>query len=125
MKAKVKLADAPLRSTCPVASTLDLVGDKWSLLVVRDILHGKATYGELLDSPEGIPTNILADRLKRLQEAGIVVASAYQQRPVRHAYTLTEKGKQLGGVLLELVRWGKKHIPGTQALKGPASGAGG
>src|ERR1700722_19467716 len=54
------------RSACAVANSLDIVGDKWSLLVVRDLLHGKRTYGELAHSPERIPTNILADRLKRL-----------------------------------------------------------
>ena len=68
------------------------------------------------DSPEGIPTNILADRLKRLEESGIVASTAYQERPVRYAYTLTEKGKALGDIVLALVRWGKKHIPGTRTL---------
>ena len=64
MKANTKKPDAFRRSTCAIANTLDLVGDKWSLLVIRDMLHGKSTYGEILQSPEGIPTNILADRLK-------------------------------------------------------------
>jgi DNA-binding HxlR family transcriptional regulator len=113
------------RSACAVANTLDIVGDKWSLLVVRDLLHGKQTFGELLDSPEGIPTNLLADRLKRLEEAGIVEASAYQERPVRYAYTLTGKGEELGEVLLAIVHWGRKHIPGTQVLRrrGPSPSA--
>jgi DNA-binding HxlR family transcriptional regulator len=105
------------RSVCPIANTLDLVGDKWSLLVVRDLLHGKRTYGELLDSPEGIPTNMLADRLRRLEDAGLIASSAYQQRPVRYAYTLTEKGAELGDILLALVQWGKRHIPGTRTYK--------
>src|SRR5580658_2162261 len=91
------------RSACAVASSLDIVGDKWSLLVVRDLLHGKHTYGELAASPEGIPTNILADRLKRLESAGILTSTPYQQRPVRNAYTLTPKGAALGEVLLALV----------------------
>lgn len=104
------------RSPCAVASSLDIVGDKWSLLVVRDLLHGKRTYGELADSPERIPTNILADRLKRLEDAGIVSSAPYQERPVRYAYTLTPKGKDLGDVLLAFVRWGKRHIPGTVVL---------
>src|SRR5688572_29828570 len=86
----MKKASFP-RSVCPIANTLDLVGDKWSLLVVRDLLHGKRTYGELLDSPEGIPTNMLADRLRRLEDAGLIASSAYQQHPIRYAYTLTEK----------------------------------
>jgi DNA-binding HxlR family transcriptional regulator len=105
-----------LRSPCAVACTLDLVGDKWSLLVVRDLLRGSATYGDLQNSREGIPTNLLADRLKKLEAAEIVAKSAYQERPVRYAYELTEKGRDLSEVLGALVRWGKKHIPGTQAL---------
>jgi DNA-binding HxlR family transcriptional regulator len=104
------------RSACAVANSLDLVGDKWSLLVVRDLLHGKRTYGELAQSPEGIPTNILADRLKRLESAGIVTSTPYQERPVRYAYALTAKGIALGDVLLALVRWAKQHIPGTVAM---------
>lgn len=111
------------RSACAIANSLDIVGDKWSLLVVRDLLHGKHTYGELADSPEGIPTNILADRLKRLEAAGIIVSAPYQQHPVRYSYALTPKGRALGDVLLAFVRWGKEHIPGTLTLsEGPAGG---
>jgi DNA-binding HxlR family transcriptional regulator len=109
-----------LRSPCAVACTLDLVGDKWSLLVVRDLLRGNVTYGELQNSLERIPTNILADRLKRLEAARLIAKSAYQEHPVRYAYDLTEKGKALSDVLLALVRWGKKHIPGTRTLESPA-----
>ena len=105
-----------MRSPCAVASTLDIVGDKWSLLVIRDLLSGKTTYGEILESPEHIPTNILADRLRRLEDAGLLVKAAYQDRPVRFAYTLTAKGKDMGDVLLALVRWGRKHIAGTQVM---------
>jgi DNA-binding HxlR family transcriptional regulator len=114
----VKDADALRRSECAVANTLDLVGDKWSLLVVRDLLHGKRTYGDLLASPERIPTNILADRLKRLEAAGIVASAAYQERPVRYAYSLTPKGLALRDVLLAIVHWGRRHIPGTVVMKG-------
>jgi DNA-binding HxlR family transcriptional regulator len=101
------------RSPCPVACSLDLLGDKWTLLVVRDLLLGKTTYTEFQQSPEGIPTNILAERLKRLLAAGIVEKSRYQERPVRYAYHLTEKGRDLGPVLSALVDWGNRHIPGT------------
>jgi DNA-binding HxlR family transcriptional regulator len=104
------------RSACAIANSLDIVGDKWSLLVVRDLLHGKGTYGELSRSPERIPTNILADRLKKLESAGIIVGTPYQQRPVRYTYSLTPKGRALGDVLLAFVRWGKQHIPGTITL---------
>lgn len=112
------------RSLCAVANSLDIVGDKWSLLVVRDLLHGKRTYGELAQSPEGIPTNILAERLRRLESAGIVASTPYQERPVRYAYSLTPKGLALGEVLLAFVRWGKQHIPGTVALNQGLSHAG-
>lgn len=104
------------RSACAIANSLDIVGDKWTLLVVRDLLFGKRTYGELVDSPERIPTNILAERLKRLEAAGIIAAAAYHEHPRRYAYTLTPKGRALGDVLLALVRWGKQHIPGTVTL---------
>ena len=117
----MKTAKPFARSACAIANSLDIVGDKWSLLVVRDLLHGKRTYGELAQSPEGIPTNILADRLKRLEGFGIITSTPYQERPVRYAYTLTPKGRALGEVLLAFVRWGKQHIPGTVALtQGPA-----
>ena len=104
------------RSACAIANSLDLVGDKWSLLVVRDLLHGKHTYGELADSPERIPTNILADRLRRLEAAGIIVGTPYQKHPIRYTYTLTSKGSALGEVLLAFVRWGRQYIPGTVTL---------
>jgi DNA-binding HxlR family transcriptional regulator len=119
-----KTANEYLRSPCAIASTLDIVGDKWSLLVIRDLLSGKTTYGELVESQERIPTNILADRLRRLEQAGIIVKTAYQERPVRFAYALSAKGKDMGGILLALVRWGRKHIPGTQVLKTAARVAG-
>ncbi len=114
-QAKRKAHDFP-RSPCAVACTLDLVGDKWSLLVVRDLLRGNVTYGELQKSPERIPTNILADRLKKLEEAGLIAKSAYQEHPVRYAYALTEKGISLRGVLRAIVRWGLEQIPGTLVL---------
>lgn len=104
------------RSNCAVASTLDLIGDKWSLLVIRDLFAGNSTFGELLSTDERVPTNILADRLRRLEDAGIVAKSAYQERPVRFAYTLTPKGRDMGDILVAIVRWGRKHLPGTVAL---------
>ena len=109
------------RSACPVAGTLDRVGDKWSLLLVRDMLAGKTTFGQFLESPEGIPTNILADRLKRLEQFGIIMRSVYQERPVRHDYSLTAKGKRLGRVLRELADWGLENIAGTRKEIAPGS----
>ena len=108
-----KAAGADGRSLCPVACSLDLLGDKWTLLVVRDLLLGKTTYTEFQKSPEGIPTNILAERLKRLQAAGIIEKSRYQERPKRYAYHLTKKGNDLRPVLSAMIDWGNKYIPGT------------
>lgn len=113
MQGKARKAGAFQRSPCPVASTLDLIGDKWSLLIVRDMICAKSTFSELADSPEGIPTNILADRLRRLEDAGLIRRSAYQEHPVRYSYSLTDKGEELGDLVQAFVRWGKKHIPGT------------
>jgi DNA-binding HxlR family transcriptional regulator len=81
---------------------------------VRDLLQGEKTYSELAAADEKIPTNILAERLKRLENAGVLARRAYQERPTRYAYQLTPPGRELGPVLLAIVRWGAKHIPGTQ-----------
>jgi DNA-binding HxlR family transcriptional regulator len=104
------------RSPCPIANLLDIVGDKWSLLVARDLFRGRTTYSQLLDSPERIPTNILADRLKRLEKAGIISRSPYQERPVRYAYKLTDKGRDFSDLLSAVVRWAKRHLPGTRTF---------
>ena len=101
------------RSTCPAAGALDLLGDRWTMLIVRDLLRGRDTYGKLAASDEGIPTNILADRLKKMEAAGLIEAKPYQERPVRYAYALTDKGRELDAVLAALARWGKKHVKGT------------
>jgi DNA-binding HxlR family transcriptional regulator len=103
-----------------VACTLDLLGDRWTLLVVRDLFMGKRTYGELQASPEHIPTNILADRLKKLQAQGIVEKRLYQERPRRYVYELTARGEDLMPVLRAMVRWANKHVPGTLPLASAA-----
>ena len=102
------------RSACPGACTLDLVGDKWTLLVVRDLLRGRHTFKELLAADEGIPTNILADRLKKMAAAGLIKATPYQDKPVRYRYELTARGRELRDVLAAVALWGKKHIAGTR-----------
>lgn len=101
------------RSKCSIARTLELAGDKWTLLIVRDLLwHGKRTFQSLQDSAERIPSNILSERLKRLAAWGLVRRSAYQQNPVRYAYQLTDKGKSLEPVLLQIMAWGHEHLGG-------------
>ena len=102
------------RSSCPVASALDLLGDRWTLLIVRDLFRGFTRYSEFLAGPEGIPTNILADRLVRLEGAGIVERKPYQQNPLRHAYTLTARGADLKPVLAAHAAWAIKHLPRVQ-----------
>lgn len=116
MSSTRKTPPKPTRLPCPLASSLDIFGDKWSLLVIRDLFFGKKTFGDFQKSPEHIPSNILAERLKRLESAGIIRKSAYQQKPVRYAYLLTEKGEDLGAVMKAMVDWGNKHIPGTYSL---------
>jgi DNA-binding HxlR family transcriptional regulator len=104
------------RSSCPVANALDLFGDKWSLLIVRDLILGKTRYGEFADSKEGIPTNILADRLKRLERGGVIAKKAYSLKPLRYEYELTEKGKDIQPILEAMADWGLKHTPGAEVF---------
>lgn len=92
-----------------MSCTLDAVGDKWSLLVVRDLFRGKRRYAEMAASPEGIPTNILADRLRRLKAAGIIRCRRYTASPPRVEYSLTDKGEALRPVLRAMVEWGVTH----------------
>lgn len=102
------------RSVCPVANALDLVGDRWTLLVVRDLLLlRKVRYGELARSLERIPTNILADRLRRLEAAGIVTKRPYQRHPIRYEYRLTRRGADLLPILREMAAWASRHVAGT------------
>jgi len=96
-----------------VSCVLDLLGDKWTLLLVRDLLLGKGTYTEFQRSPEGIPTNILAERLKRLQAADIIEKLPYQERPLRYRYQLTNKGRDLYPVLSAMIDWGNRYVEDT------------
>jgi DNA-binding HxlR family transcriptional regulator len=98
------------RSGCPVAGALDVVGDRWTLLVVRDLLRGKKRFGELAASSERIPTNILAERLKRLERAGLVSATPYSEHPPRYEYVLTPAGRDLGPVLTAIAEWGRAKL---------------
>jgi DNA-binding HxlR family transcriptional regulator len=110
------------RSQCSVAQSLDIVGDRWTLLVVRDLLAGKRRYGEFLASDERIPTNILADRLRRLERAGVVERHAYSQHPYRVEYQLTSDGEALGLVVDAIATWGLQHFPGSRRISvGPGS----
>lgn len=101
------------RSGCPIASTLDVTGDRWTLVIVRDIITGKRRFGDFLKSPEHIPTNILADRLQRLESFGIVEKRSYQHNPVRFEYRLTTKGADLLPALQAVCLWANRHLPNT------------
>ena len=111
-KAK-KTKEGCSRSRCPVSCLLELIGDKWTLLVVRDLLFDKHTFKDLQASPEKIPTNILSDRLKRLESSGLIRREMYQERPKRYAYYLTDKGKDLEPIMQGMIVWSNKHIPNT------------
>ena len=107
------MAKHDFRSTCSIARTLEIVGDKWTLLVIRDLMwHGKHTFQALQGSAERIPSNILSERLKRLAEWDLVRRDAYQQRPVRYSYHLTDKGRSLEPLLLQIMAWGHKRLGG-------------
>lgn len=109
------------RSACPIANALDILGDRWTLLVIRDLTFlGKRRFGELLSSPETIPTNLLTDRLRRLEEGGLVEKVPYQLRPPRYEYQLTAKGRDLFPVLRALAEWSLRHLP---AVAAPPPGA--
>lgn len=103
------------RSPCPVACALDLFGDRWTLLIIRDLLLGRSRFKDFAASPEGIPTNILSDRLERLLEAGVVERIPVADGSKRMAYALSEKGRALRPVLLSMRNWGLKWEPGTRA----------
>ena len=104
------------RSTCPISSALDVLGDKWTLLVMRDLLLvGKRHYREFLASEERIATNILADRLARLEAYGIIEKTTDDPRSGKQTYHPTRKGQDLIPVLLELTSWSDRHDPGAKA----------
>ena len=106
--------DSARRSPCPVACALDLFGDRWTLLVIRDLFLGRSRFKDFAASPEGIPTNLLSDRLERLVQGGLV-----RRVPLpggkRFAYELTGKGEALRPVLLALKEWGLRWEEGTEA----------
>jgi DNA-binding HxlR family transcriptional regulator len=108
----LRTKDGP-RSGCPIASTLDILGDRWSLVIIRDMVTGKIRFGDFLKSPERIPTNILTERLQRLEAFGLIEKERYQQNPVRFDYRLTRKGADLLPALQAVCVWANHHLPET------------
>ena len=115
---KVKSDAAPTqRSPCPVACSLDIFGDRWTLLIVRDLLvYSRTRFKDFAAAPEGIPTNILADRLERLRAHGIIEQIPAEDGTKRLAYRLTEKGRALGPVLKAMRDWGLAWEKSTRVL---------
>ncbi len=113
--------DKPRRSGCPIAESLDVIGDRWTLVVVRDLMFAKKSrFKDLLNGPDGITTNILTDRLRRLEASGVVERVPYQTAPVRYDYVLTDRGKDLFDILAALVAWGGEHVAGAKKLPAEA-----
>ncbi|HRH38477.1 MAG TPA: helix-turn-helix domain-containing protein [Flavobacteriales bacterium] len=99
------------RSDCPVSQSLDIWGDKWSLLIIRDLMFAKqCTYGDFLKSPEGISTNILAARLLQLEENGLIEKLDHPDSKAKVLYRLTGKGIDLVPVMIEINLWAEKHF---------------
>ena len=100
---------------CPVSRTLDIIGDRWTILILRDlILQGARKFHELQSSLVRISPNTLSARLKTLEEHGIIARRIYEEHPPRAEYALTEKGNELRPVLRTLRAWGEKHIKGVK-----------
>jgi DNA-binding HxlR family transcriptional regulator len=105
-----------MRSDCPISSSLDIFGDRWSLLIVRDLmLYKTRTYGDFTKSEEKIATNILANRLQVLEENGIIIRLPFPDNKVKGLYKLSQKGIDLIPALVEIALWGSKHLSNTDA----------
>jgi DNA-binding HxlR family transcriptional regulator len=95
---------------CPVARAVSVIGDRWTMLIVRDCFLGKSRFEEFQKSL-GVTRHVLSNRLKRLVEDGVLERNAYSIRPLRYAYRLSEKGRDFAPALVGLKDWGKKHMP--------------
>jgi DNA-binding HxlR family transcriptional regulator len=104
------VTDESRTNVSPLDGALARVGDRWSFLVVEALLEGPRRFNDLAESVKGIAPNILTDRLRRLEREGVVVSRAYQERPPRQDYTLTEEGRELAGVLRLLAAWGSSGV---------------
>lgn len=98
------------RSPCPISSFLDLWGDRWTLIIIRDMLVGKRRFSELESGNEHVPPSILANRMKKLVALGVAERRAYQDRPPRYEYHLTAKGEALRPVLITMSNWSEENL---------------
>lgn len=95
---------------CNIAQTLNVIGDKWTLLIMRQIMAGHDTYSEIQANLKGIPSNLLSDRLKSLEADALLTVELYQQHPPRYRYLPTESGEDLADVFNSIIQWGHKHL---------------
>jgi DNA-binding HxlR family transcriptional regulator len=117
-KSSVKSPGADRRSPCPVACSLDIFGDRWTLLIVRDLLLGRNRFRDFAASPERIPTNILSERLERLVRHDIIEQMPAADGTKRLAYRLTRKGRALVPLLRAMRDWALSWEKGTRAMAG-------
>ncbi len=114
--ARRRLPALDQRARCAIAGTLQIVGDQWTLVIIRDLLRGCTKFAELAAAPEGIARSVLSERLKLLEAEGIVERSLYSEHPPRAEYRLTPKGRALGPALGALARWGARYLEHDTAI---------
>ena len=108
---------------CNIAQTLNIIGDRWTLLILHEILIGQNTFNNIKKALDGISSNLLSERLKELEEQGLVLSELYSAHPPRYQYTLTDKGEALEPVFNSLLVWGSSHLdPCYKQLIDPATG---
>jgi DNA-binding HxlR family transcriptional regulator len=107
------------RESCPVAATLAVIGERWTVLILRDLLRlGPRRFQDLEASLEGVSPTTLSARLKRLETSGVIERRFYEDHPPRAEYVLTEKGRELGPIVLAMKKWGEKHELGSRRGSG-------
>ena len=115
---QVNLSDIDFRSKCAISCALEIIGDKWTLLIIRDaIFMNSESFGEFCSSPEKIASNILSDRLEKLVSFGLMEKTKNPDNKLKYDYGLTDKGKKLEPILFALGKWGYEHIRGTSDMK--------
>jgi DNA-binding HxlR family transcriptional regulator len=95
---------------CNIACTLEIIGERWTLLIIRELFRGNRKFNELKQALEGIAPNILSDRLQLLESEGVIASTLYSQHPPRYEYALTDKGRELRHVLYAISIWGNRHL---------------
>jgi DNA-binding HxlR family transcriptional regulator len=116
LKERNDMAKTSLGQSCPIARTLEIVGSRWTLLIIRDLLVGAMRFQDFQERLPGIAPNMLSSRLKTLEAYDLVHRKFYSDHPPRAAYELTDRGRELGVVVLALARWGVRHLGGGGGL---------